>query len=163
MNVNLYFSGINGSYTPGPCGSCLLGFVSDYSEMCFKAEMVAPFLIPTRNTLEIQSLSILCQHAVSIFRCCFAIVRYAVVSHYGFNLHLSDGSWWASQVAQWSGIHLPKQETRVQSLGWEDPLEEGMATQSSVLAWRIPWTEEPGGLQSMGSQRVRRELVTKRQ
>ena len=46
------------------------------------------------------------------------------------------------------------QETRVQSLGREDPLEEGMATHSSVLAWRIPGTEEPGGLQSMGSQRV---------
>ena len=42
----------------------------------------------------------------------------------------------------------------VQSLGWEDPLEEGMATHSSILAWRIPWTEEPGGLPSMGSQRV---------
>ena len=41
-----------------------------------------------------------------------------------------------------------------QSLGWEDPLEEGMATHSSVLVWRIPWTEEPGGLQSMGLQRV---------
>ena len=40
------------------------------------------------------------------------------------------------------------------SLGWEDPLEEGMATHCSVLAWRIPWTEEPGGLQSMGLQRV---------
>ena len=38
----------------------------------------------------------------------------------------------------------------VRSLGWEDPLEDGMATQSSVLAWRIPWTEEPGGLQSWG-------------
>ena len=46
------------------------------------------------------------------------------------------------------------QETWVRSLGWEDPLEKGMATHSSVLAWRIPWTEEPGGLQSMGSQRV---------
>ena len=45
-------------------------------------------------------------------------------------------------------------ETRVQSLGWEDPLEKGMATHSSFLAWEIPWTEEPGGLQSMGSQRV---------
>ena len=45
-------------------------------------------------------------------------------------------------------------ETRVQPLGWEDPLERGMATHSSILAWRIPWTEEPGGLQSMGSQRV---------
>ena len=42
------------------------------------------------------------------------------------------------------------QETWVQSLGWEDPLEEGMATHSSILAWRIPWREEPGGLQSMG-------------
>ena len=41
-----------------------------------------------------------------------------------------------------------------QSLGWEDPLEEGMATHSRILAWRIPWTEDPGGLQSMGSQRV---------
>ena len=46
-------------------------------------------------------------------------------------------------------------ETWIQSLGWEDPLEKGMATRSSVLAWRIPWTKEPGGLQSMGSQRVR--------
>ena len=45
-------------------------------------------------------------------------------------------------------------ETWVPSLGWEDPLEEGMATHSSILAWRIPWTEEPDGLQSMGSQRV---------
>ena len=46
------------------------------------------------------------------------------------------------------------QETWVQSLGQEDPLEKGMATHSSILAWEIPWTEEPGGLQSMGSQRV---------
>ena len=45
-------------------------------------------------------------------------------------------------------------ETKVQSLGWEDPLEEGMATHSSILAWRIPWTEEPVELQSMRSQRV---------
>jgi len=42
------------------------------------------------------------------------------------------------------------QETWVRSLGWEDPVEEGMATNSSILAWKIPWTEEPGGLQSMG-------------
>ena len=48
-----------------------------------------------------------------------------------------------------------RQETPVRSLGWEDPLEKGMATHSSILAWRIPRTEEPGGLQSMGSQRVR--------
>ena len=49
------------------------------------------------------------------------------------------------------------QETRVQSLGGEDSLEEGIATHSSILAWRIPWTEEPGGPQSMGSQRVRHD------
>ena len=59
----------------------------------------------------------------------------------------------ASLVAQ-TVKNLPRmQETWVQSLGWEDPLEEGMATHSSILAWRIPWTEEPGGLQSMGLQR----------
>ena len=46
------------------------------------------------------------------------------------------------------------QETRVQSLGQVDPLEEEVATHSSIVAWEIPWTEEPGGLQSMGSQRV---------
>ena len=46
------------------------------------------------------------------------------------------------------------QETQVQSLGWEDSSEEGMATHSSILAWRIPWTEGPGGLESIGSQRV---------
>ena len=61
---------------------------------------------------------------------------------------------WASLVAQ----NLPAMwETWVRSLGREDPLEEGMATHSSVLAWRIPWTEEPRGLQSMGSQRVRHD------
>jgi len=50
--------------------------------------------------------------------------------------------------------------TRVQSLGWDDPLEKEMATHSSILAWKIPWTEEPGGLQSMGLQRVRHDSVT---
>ena len=45
-------------------------------------------------------------------------------------------------------------ETRVRFLGWEDPLEKEMATHSSTLAWKIPWVEEPGGLQSMGSQRI---------
>ena len=55
------------------------------------------------------------------------------------------------------------QETRVQPLGREDPLEEEMATHSRILAWRIPWTEEPGGLQSMESKRVRHDLVTEQQ
>ena len=52
------------------------------------------------------------------------------------------------------------QETQVGSLGWEDALEEEMTTHSSILAWRIPWTEKPGGLQSVGSQRVGHDCVT---
>ena len=53
------------------------------------------------------------------------------------------------------------QETQIQSLGQEDPLEKGMATHCCILAWRIPWTEEPGKLQSMGSQRVRQNRAVK--
>ena len=57
--------------------------------------------------------------------------------------------------------HLPGMwETLVRFLGWEDALEKRMATYSSTLAWRIPWKEEPGRLQSMGSQRVRQDLAT---
>ena len=67
---------------------------------------------------------------------------------------------WASLVAQ-RVKHLPvMRKTQVRSLGWEDPLEKEMATHSSILAWRIPWTEEPGGLQSVGSQRVRHDRAT---
>ena len=58
---------------------------------------------------------------------------------------------------------LAIQETQVQSLDQEDPLEEEMATHSSILAWKIPRTEEPGGLQSMGSQKGRHDLATKQQ
>ena len=59
---------------------------------------------------------------------------------------------WASLVAQMVKNLPAMQDTRIQSLGQEDPLEKGMATHSSVLAWRIPRTQEPGGLQSMGLQ-----------
>ena len=60
--------------------------------------------------------------------------------------------------------NLPaKQETQVQSLGGEDPLEKERATHSSTLAWEIPWTEGPGGLQSLGSQRLGQNLGTKQQ
>ena len=61
---------------------------------------------------------------------------------------------WASLVAQTVKNPLAMKETWVQSLGWKYPLEKGKATHTSILAWRIPWTEEPGGLQSMGLQRV---------
>ena len=56
-----------------------------------------------------------------------------------------------------------KQETQAISMGWDDPLEKEMTTHSSILAWRIPWTDEPGGLQSMRSQRVGHDLVMKQQ
>ena len=63
----------------------------------------------------------------------------------------------ASQVAQRVKNPPGMQETQVQSLDWEDPLEEGMAIHSSILAWRIPWTEEPGWLLSVGLQKVRHD------
>ena len=69
--------------------------------------------------------------------------------------------WWLrSPVAQMVKNQPAVQETQVRSLGQEDPLDKGMAFHSSVLAWRIPRREEPGGLQSMGSQRVGRDRVT---
>ena len=70
-----------------------------------------------------------------------------------FSVHLSSFyglSWWLSGKR----LCLSRQEMWVQSLGQEDPSEKGMATHSSILAWRIPWTEEPGGLQSMGLQKT---------
>ena len=72
--------------------------------------------------------------------------------------HWSFGIWfpylWTSLVAQRLKRLPAMRETWVQSLGQEDPLEKEMATHSSIIAWRTPWTEEPGGLQSTGSQRV---------
>ena len=67
-----------------------------------------------------------------------------------FNNHHIRDSLVAQSVKNFPAV----QEIRVQSLGWEDPLEKEMAIHSSILAWKISWTEEPGGLQSMGSQRV---------
>ena len=61
---------------------------------------------------------------------------------------------WASLVAQTVKCLSAMQETRVQSLGWKDPLEKEMAAHSNILAWKIPWTAEPGRLWSMRSQRV---------
>ena len=68
---------------------------------------------------------------------------------------------WVSLVAQMVKNLFAMQETQVRFLGGEDALEKGMATHSSILAWRTPWTEEPGGLQSMGLQRVGHDLATR--
>ena len=67
---------------------------------------------------------------------------------------------WTSLVAQVVKNLPAMQETQVRSLGWEDPLEKGIAIHSSILAWRIPWTEEPGKVQSMESQRFRHDCAT---
>ena len=64
---------------------------------------------------------------------------------------------WASLIAQMVKNLPAMRETWIRSLDWEDPLEEVMATHSSILAWRLPWTEEPGGQQSMGWQRVQHD------
>ena len=72
-----------------------------------------------------------------------------------FLIHKIYSECWASLMAQMVKKLPEMQETLVQSLGWEDSLEKEIATHSSILAWRIPWTEEPGGLQSMESQSVR--------
>ena len=73
-----------------------------------------------------------------------------------FFFYLIKNSLVVQMVKNWPAI----QETQVQPLGWEDPLEKGMATHSSIPAWRIPWTEEPCGLKSMGSQRVGHNWAT---
>ena len=74
----------------------------------------------------------------------------------GYEWHLQVGSCRASLVAQWQRIRLQCKRCGFnRSLGWEDPLEKEMATHPGILAWEIPWMEEPGGLQSMGLQRIR--------
>ena len=89
----------------------------------------------------------------------------AIQSHRGCERHSSKLDevtyyWGTSQVAQ-RLKHLPAmREAWVRSLGQEDPLDKEMATHSSILTWRIPWTEEPGGLQSTGSQRVGHDRAT---
>ena len=70
-----------------------------------------------------------------------------------------DGAGLPGGARTWSRTRLPVQETRVRSLGGEDPLEKDMASHCSILAWRTPWTEEPGRLPSVGSQRVRTETT----
>ena len=84
-----------------------------------------------------------------------SLIKINVIDFKAFNFGLV--CYLASQVAQWVKNPPTMQEmkqTWIRSLGWEDPLEEGRATHPSTLSWRIPWTEEPGGLRSMGSQRV---------
>ena len=85
---------------------------------------------------------------------------YSTAWTYSLFMHSTTEGYGASQLAQWLKNPPAMRETQempVQSLGEEGPLEKGMATHSSILAWKISWTEEPGGLQSIGSQRVRHD------
>ena len=87
--------------------------------------------------------------------CCFSSLRCTMLSF------TSDSACIVASLVAQTVENLPiMPETRVQSLGWKDTLEKGKATHSSILAWRIPWTEEPGELQSMGSQRVGHSWAT---
>ena len=67
-------------------------------------------------------------------------------------------SYWVFLVVHWERIHLPLQEIQILSLGQDGPLEKEMATHSSILTWEIPWTEKPGGLQSMGLEKSQIQL-----
>ena len=88
----------------------------------------------------------------------FCFIKCCNFSYLFFSLEVWFNHCFVAQLVK----NLPEmQETWVQSLGWKDPLKKEMATHSSILAWRIPWTEEPRGLQSMGWQRVGHDLVTK--
>ena len=92
------------------------------------------------------------QAASELLRPCSGIQRGGHKNNNTSLLLLYGLPWWLSRLKKKNNPSML--ETQVLSLGQEDPLEKGMATHSSVLAWRIPWTEEPGGLQSMGLQRV---------
>ena len=87
---------------------------------------------------------------------CFQEPNYIYIYIYKIYVYI-----WASLVAQLVKTLPAMQETQVRSLGWEDPLEKEMASHSNILAWRIPWTDEPGRLQSRGLQRVRHNLANK--
>jgi len=94
------------------------------------------------------------------FYCLLIIIKCRCAKTYSTPLISADITNWASLVAQWQRTLLPMQETRAQSLGWEDPLDKEMAIHSSILAWEIPWTEESFRLQSMGLKRVGHDWTT---
>ena len=136
----------------------LLGFTHDFScPSCFPGSLLKnqfkAFLLFHRlcNSLIGQLTSVLfllqsaCSPAHNFQWFSSLPSEFSYILYYNF---------WASLVAQTVKNPPVIWETWVQSPGWEDPLEEVMATHSSILAWRIPWTEEPGSLQSMESQRV---------
>ena len=113
--------------------------------LCLKVEV---FCFPCKQ-LWIRS----CHWKIRVLSKCLSSFRITQDKHYG----VASPSW---SVAQMVKRLSAMQETRVRSLGWEDPLEKEMAAHSSILAWKIPWTAEPGRLLSMGSQRVGHDWAT---
>ena len=102
---------------------------------------------------------IACCVFLHVYKCvcvCVCVCVY-LFSNYDLIFKYSDCHFQASLVAQMLKNLPEMQENRFRSRGQEDPLKKAMATHSSILVWRIPWTEEPGGLRSMGSQRVRHD------
>ena len=98
---------------------------------------------------------------INVFHHCRIFYRIALLYRVFGRLSETYMGWGGASLVAQRLKRLPAmQETWVRSLGWEDPLEKEMATHSSILAWRIPWTEEPGGLQSTGSQRVGHDWAT---
>ena len=95
---------------------------------------------------------LLCVYLGILWECdiWLSIERVYLVNYYMSTLQI----FWTSLLAQMVKHLTAMQQTQVQSLDWEDPLEKGMEIHSSIPAWKIPWTEEPGELQSMGSQRI---------
>ena len=123
---------------------------TQHKKMIFKhSKTVCPQVIDTY-----------CIHTLSLHRFSWekniAVDWKILKTHLKSLIHRDEGEW-LSLVAQWLRICPPMQEIWVRSLGQEDPLEKEMATHTSILAWRIPRTEEPGRLQSTGSQSVRHD------
>ena len=117
---------------------CLLYSTYKLNHLIFVFLLLVSFIMK----LWISSMLLKMARFLSFYGQCYSIV-------YIFHYSLS----WAFLVAQWWRIYLSMQEMRVPSLGGEDPLKKEMETLSSILAWGIPWTEEPGRLQSLGSQK----------
>ena len=117
------------------------------SELMFHKTMLVTIPLHALGSLRFLHDPQICIHG-------FHEVAERITSHreaFDYLLPLGDP---APQVARMVKNLPVMQEATVRPLGWEDPLEKGMATHSTILAWRIPWTEEPGGLQSLGSHRV---------
>ena len=117
---------------------------------------VGPTLMEKRRKWEI-SVNNKCMGSSGV---CITSLELSSVGTECQNLYISVWMSWLSLVAQMVNNLPAMWETQVWSLGQEDPLEKGMANHASILVWRIPWVEEPGGLQSTGSQRVGHNWVT---